>query len=150
MERGIWRNKREKQHWQERQSERALWEAKDGVEGEEGAAQCFATCYSRCHLFQLLLISARTYLLGRKLNIDLFFSLHSHPIPIFYSASSSSFFFWKDHHWLNFRCDGSGLSSVRQLSQTTWELAFSALKLILPMACAILRHFIHCSFRPVL
>lgn len=43
-----------------------------------------AACYSRCHLFQSLLISAWTYLLGRKLNIDLFFSLHSNPRPLFF------------------------------------------------------------------
>lgn len=50
-----------------------------------------AACYSRCHLFQLLLISAWTYLLGRKLNIDLFFSLHSNPHPLFLKNSASSF-----------------------------------------------------------
>lgn len=69
----------------DREPKRPLWEAKHVVEGEDRTAQLgSAACYSRCHLFQLLLISAWTYLLGRKLNIDLFFYLHSKPHPLFF------------------------------------------------------------------
>lgn len=57
-----------------------------------------AACYSRCHLFQLLLISAWTYLLGRKLNIDLFFfSLPSNPDALLFSFNSASLFFFSSY-----------------------------------------------------
>lgn len=78
-------------------------ERRSGKAGR-GRPSSAAACYSRCHLFHLLLISAWTYLPERKLNIDLFFSLHCNSQLLF-------FFFYtytENHCWWNFKCDQSG------------------------------------------
>lgn len=110
----IWLNKWEMWVWQRQQGwngdcpgrQKTWWKKRKGQLSS-------AACYSRCHLFQSLLISAWTYLLGRKLNIDLFFSLRSNTHPLF-------FFDRKDHYWWNLKFWSGGL--VR------WELCWGAFK----------------------